>query len=70
MPKTQIFENLDYDTQQYMSMLWNELKIEGNSNLDAYVGLSVTLLLVVTYLIYKFIKKKKREVYYKKTDRV
>ncbi len=64
MPKTEIFRNLDYDTQQYMSMLWNELKIEGNSNMDAYVGLSVTLVLVVTYLVYKFIKKKKRESYY------
>lgn len=64
MPKTEMFENLDYDTQQYMAMLWNELKIEGNSNMDAYVGLSVTLVLVVAYLIYKFIKKKKREAYY------
>lgn len=63
-PKTEIFENLDYDTQQYMSMLWNELKIEGNSNVDAYVGLSVSLVLVVIYLIYKFIKKKRREKYY------
>ena len=64
MPKTQIFENLDYETQQYMSVLWNELKIGGNSNLDAYIGLSVSLVLVVIYLIYKFIKKKKREKYY------
>lgn len=64
MPKTQIFENLDYDTQQYMSMLWNELKIGGNSNLDAYIGLSVTLVLVIAYLVYKFVRKKKREAYY------
>ena len=64
MPKTQIYENLDYETQQYMSVLWNELKIGGNSNLDAYIGLSTTLVLVVIYLIYKFIKKKKREKYY------
>lgn len=64
MPKTEMFQNLDYDTQQYMAMLWNELKIEGNSNMDAYVGLSVTLVLVVAYLLYKFIKKKKREAYY------
>ena len=64
MPKTQIFENLDYETQQYMTMLWNELKIGGNSNTDAYIGLSVSLVLVVVYLIYKFIKKKKREAYY------
>ena len=64
MPETQIFENLDYETQQYMTMLWNELKIGGNSNTDAYIGLSVSLVLVVVYLIYKFIKKKKREAYY------
>ena len=64
MPKTEMYENLDYDTQQYMAMLWNELKIEGNSNMDAYVGLSVTLVLVVAYLVYKYIKKKKREAYY------
>lgn len=64
MPKTEMFENLDYDTQQYMTTLWNELKIEGNTNLDVYIGLSVTVLLVVAYLIYKFVKKKKREAYY------
>ena len=64
MPKTQIFGNLDYDTQQYMTMLWNELKIEGNSNLDAYIGLSVSVVLVISYLVYKFLKKKKREAYY------
>lgn len=64
MPKTQIFHNLDYDTQQYMSVLWNELKIGGNSNLDAYIGLSATLVIAVTYLIYKSVKKKKREAYY------
>ncbi len=64
MPKTQIFENLDKETQQYMSDLWNELKIESNPITDAYVGLSLTLILVVAFLVYKFIKKKKRERYY------
>ncbi len=64
MPKTQIFENLDKETQQYMSDLWNELKIESNPITDAYVGLSVSVVLVVAYLVYKFIKKKKRERYY------
>ncbi len=64
LPPTEMYQNLDYDTQQYMSMLWNELKIGGNSNIDAYVGLSVSAVLVIAYLIYKFIKKKKREAYY------
>lgn len=63
-PKTEMFHNLDYETQNYMNMLWNELKIEGNSNLDAYIGLSVTAILVIAYALYKFIKKKKREAMY------
>lgn len=64
MPKTEMFEILDYETQNYMTMLWNELKIEGNSNLDAYIGLSVTAVSVIIYAFYKFIKKKKREAMY------
>ena len=63
-PRTEMFENLDYETQNYMNMLWNELKIEGNSNLDAYIGLSVTAILIIVYAVYRFIKKKKREAMY------
>lgn len=64
MPKTEMFENLDYETQNYMTMLWNELKIEGNSNMDAYIGLSVTAVLIIAYATYRFIKKKRREAMY------
>ena len=64
MPKTEMFENLDYETQNYMTMLWNELKIEGNSNMDAYIGLSITAALIVAYATYSFIKKKRREAMY------
>ena len=64
MPKTEMFKNLDYETQNYMTMLWNELKIEGNSNMDAYIGLSVTAVLIVAYATYRFIKKKRREAMY------
>jgi spermidine/putrescine transport system substrate-binding protein len=64
MPKTEMFENLDYETQNYMTMLWNELKIEGNSNMDAYIGLSITAVLIVAYATYSFIKKKRREAMY------
>ena len=63
-PRAERFENLDYETQNYMNMLWNELKIEGNSNLDAYIGLSVTAVLIMVYAVYRFIKKKKREAMY------
>lgn len=63
-PKTESFENLSYDIQNYMSQLWSELKVEGNTNIDAYIGLSVTFVLVVAFAIFKFVQKKKRERYY------
>lgn len=64
MPKTESFENLSYDIQNYMSQLWSELKVEGNTNIDAYIGLSVTFVLVIAFAIFKFVQKKKREKYY------
>ena len=64
MPKTESFENLSYDIQNYMSQLWSELKVEGNTNIDAYIGLSVTIVLVVVFAVFKFVQKKKREKYY------
>ncbi|MBE6748388.1 MAG: spermidine/putrescine ABC transporter substrate-binding protein [Ruminococcaceae bacterium] len=63
-PKTESFQNLSYDIQNYMSQLWSELKVEGNTNIDAYIGLSVTLVLVIVFAIFKFVQKKKREKYY------
>lgn len=62
--KSQIFENLDSETLNYMTGLWNELKIEGNSMLDAYIGLSVTALAAAAFAVYKTVKKKKREAMY------
>ena len=64
MPKTESFENLSYDIQNYMSQLWSELKVEGNTNIDAYIGLSITLVLIVVFAVFKFVQKKKREKYY------
>ncbi len=63
-PNTQIFENLDYDMQNYMAQKWNELKIEGESNVEAYICLSVSAALIVIFAVYKTIKKKKRESMY------
>jgi len=64
MPKTESFENLSYDMQNYMSQLWSELKVEGNTNIDAYIGLSVTFVLIIVFAIFKFAQKKRRERYY------
>lgn len=62
--KSQIFENLDSETNNYMTSLWNELKIEGNSMLDAYIGLCATAVAVVVFAVVKTVKKKKREAMY------
>lgn len=64
MPRSEMFESLDHETQNYMTKLWNELKIEGNSNLDAYIGLSVTAVLVVAYAVFRALRKHKREKMY------
>lgn len=62
--KSQIFENLEPEMLEYMTKLWNELKVEGNSVADAYIGLSVSVALVIAYAIFKTVKKKKRESMY------
>ena len=64
MPKTESFQNLSYDIQNYMSQLWSELKVEGNTNIDAYIGLSVTFVLIFVFAVFKVVQKKKREKYY------
>ena len=64
MPRSEMFENLDHETQNYMTRLWNELKIEGNSNLDAYIGLSVTAVLVTAYAVFRALRKHKRAKMY------
>lgn len=62
--KYQMFENLDEETLLYMTDLWSELKIEGNTMLDAYIGLSVFATAAIAFAVYKAVKKKKRESMY------
>lgn len=62
--KSQIFENLDSETNNYMTSLWNELKIEGNTMMDAYIGLLATAVIVIVFAVAKTVKKKKREAMY------
>lgn len=62
--KSQIFENLEPEMLEYMTKLWNELKVEGNTVADAYIGLSVSAVLVIVYAVFKTVKKKKREAMY------
>ena len=62
--KSQIFENLEPEMLEYMTKLWNELKVEGNPVADAYIGLSVFAVLVIVFAVFKTVKKKKREAMY------
>lgn len=62
--KSQIFENLEPEMLEYMTKLWNELKVEGNTVSDAYIGLTVSAVIVIVYAVFKTVKKKKREAMY------
>lgn len=62
--KTQMFANLDAETQKLMSDLWDELKIEGNKSYDVYIGLAAAVLAVAAYIVYRVIRKKRRSADY------
>ncbi|MEG0979831.1 MAG: spermidine/putrescine ABC transporter substrate-binding protein [Oscillospiraceae bacterium] len=57
----QYFENLPPETLALMSDLWNDLKIEGNSNTSIYIGVGVVVVAIAGYAIFKAVQKKKRE---------
>ncbi len=64
MPKCQYYHNLDADTLMIMTSLWDNLKIEGNSETSIYVGLISFSAISIAYIIYRAIRKKKRESMY------
>jgi len=64
MPKTQIFELLDEDTQLYMNEKWNEVKIESGNNTGVYIALAVVAALVVVFAVVKIVRGKKRKAMY------
>jgi len=57
----QYFENLPQETLSLITNLWDELKIEGTSNTNIYIGAGVAVVAIVGYAIYKAVKKKKIE---------
>ena len=64
MPKTQIFELLDEDTQLYMNEKWNEVKIESSNNTGVYIALAVVAALVAVFAVIKIVRSKKRKAMY------
>lgn len=62
--KSDIFEGLDNETLQYMTDLWNDVKVEKTTMLDAYIGLGSFTVVAVIFGIASAVKKKKREAMY------
>lgn len=63
-PPTEYFHNLDADTLELMTSLWDYVKIEGNNDTSVYVGLISFAVIVLAYAIYRTVRKKKRESMY------
>lgn len=63
-PPTEYFHNLDADTLELMTSLWDYVKIEGNNDTSVYVGLISFAVIVIAYAIYRTVRKKKRESMY------
>lgn len=63
-PPTEYFHNLDADTLELMTSLWDYLKIEGNNDTSVYVGLISFVAIVAAYAIFRTVRKKKRESMY------
>lgn len=61
---TQMFSKLDTDSQSLMISLWDELKIEGSKNYDVYAGLAAAAIVIAAYIIYRTVKKKRRNADY------
>ncbi len=64
MPNVEYFHNLPQETLSRFSQLWNEIKLAGGSNTRVYIGFGITGALIVFYLTFSAVRKKKREKWY------
>ena len=64
MPNVEYFHNLPQETLNRFSELWNEIKMAGGTDKDVYIGFIVTGLVIVAYLVYKYVIKRRREYWY------
>ena len=64
MPQVEYFHNLPQETLQRFSSLWDEIKVAGGSNLHIYIGFGTTAVLIVGYIVFKYIQKRRREYWY------
>ena len=61
----QYFHNLSEETLTYMNDLWDQLKVESDSNAAVYIALAVLVVGIAAFLWLKISKKKKMEKMYK-----
>ena len=64
MPNVEYFHNLPQETLTRFSQLWNEIKLAGGTNTRVYVGFGVTGAVIIFYLAFSAIRKKRREKWY------
>jgi spermidine/putrescine transport system substrate-binding protein len=64
MPDVEYFQNLPQETLDMFSQLWNEIRIYGSDNTHIYIGFAVVGLMVVFFMVKKYLTKKKREYWY------
>ncbi len=61
---TYYFRNLPQDTLEYSNSLWEELKIGGGGDLGAYIVTGLILGGMIGFILFIYIRKKKREKFY------
>lgn len=64
MKNCEYFFDMDDDTRALMNELWLEVKASGEQGKGLYVCYAVTFALIAAFLIYRQVKKKRRERYY------
>ncbi len=64
MPNVEYFHNLPQETLNQFSNLWNQIKMAGGTEKDVYIGFGVTGVVIVGYLVYKYVTKRRREYWY------
>lgn len=64
MPNVEYFHNLPQETLNRFSELWNQIKMAGGTDKSVYIGFGVTAVVIVGYLVYQFILKRRRNYWY------
>ncbi len=57
------FHNLDETSLARMNTLWDDLKVTGDSYLGVYIGIAGAVLVIVTVIVVRTVKKKKQDKY-------